>query len=129
MKTASGAFALVILAVAWKPAVAVTPTASFSVTATVVAGCRVSTNATAIKIDAVQLTNSAPGVSVLCSNTAPYNIDVGRDDASRDDVGRTALTSTLISNSPTSFATARTSEGSSTAPDAHRDVIAVTITY
>jgi spore coat protein U-like protein len=118
MRTASGACVLVILVsgIVWKPAFAVTPVASFSVTATVVAGCRVSASAMALRTDKTMPANA---VSVICSNTAPYNVGFGT----------TALPDGVLSSSPAISSAGPSPDGRFATPEAPPHVITITIIY
>jgi spore coat protein U-like protein len=76
MKFASFAFGLLISIAASIPtlAFAATSTASFGVTATVEAGCKVTATASGIHSRAVA--NPSSAVSVTCTQITPYNVGV-----------------------------------------------------
>jgi spore coat protein U-like protein len=76
MRSAWRIFALGILASGLIPklAFAATASASFGVSATVQATCQATANATAFKTYTSAPTNKAPTVSVICSNSALYNV-------------------------------------------------------
>jgi spore coat protein U-like protein len=78
IKLASSALALCFLTLRLvaRPILAATPTASFSVTATVQAGCLVSATASAYWTYPAPLTNAVSAVSVTCTNATPYIIDL-----------------------------------------------------
>jgi spore coat protein U-like protein len=67
---------LLMSSLAPAPAVAATASASFAVTATVEAGCQVSANAMTFGTYAGVVASAASPVSVTCSNSAPYNVDL-----------------------------------------------------
>jgi spore coat protein U-like protein len=76
MKFASLLFALGFLAsaLASRPALAATQTASFSVTVTVASSCQISASATASGTYTATRANAATPVSVTCTNSTPYNV-------------------------------------------------------
>jgi spore coat protein U-like protein len=76
MKSPLSAFALGFLAfgLAPRPAVAATATASFSVTATVLASCAVSAAPMRFGTYTVAAVGAKSSVSVTCTNPTPYNV-------------------------------------------------------
>jgi len=76
MKYITLAFALSFLAsaLASRPSLAATRTASLSVTVTVVSSCQVSVPSTASGTYTVTRANAATSVSVACTNPTPYNV-------------------------------------------------------
>lgn len=78
MRSALPIFALAILVsgVMLRPALAATASGSFGVSATVQATCRASAKTTAFKTYASAAANTASPVSVTCSNSAPYSVNL-----------------------------------------------------
>ena len=76
MKFGSFAFGLLISIPALIPTLtfAATSTASFGVTATVEAGCKVAATASGIRTPAVA--NQSSAVSVICTQITPYNVGI-----------------------------------------------------
>ena|ERR1039458_5746567 len=76
MKYITLAFALGFLAsaLASRPSLAATRTASLSVTATVVSSCQVSVPAAAPRTYTVTRANAATPVSIACTNPTPYHV-------------------------------------------------------
>lgn len=81
MKFASLIFALCFLAsaLASRPALAATATASFSVTATVLASCQVSAPASAYGANTAARVNAASPASVTCTSPTPYNVSLSAE--------------------------------------------------
>ena len=76
MKSAFSTFALGLLALCLKsgPALAATPTTSFSVSAMVQATCLVSATAMTFGTLTGTVVNAQSAVSVMCTNAAPFNV-------------------------------------------------------
>ena len=81
MKYVTWAFALGFLAsaLASRPALAATATASFSVTATVVSNCQISVPATASVSYTTMRANAASLASVNCTSPTPYNVSLSTE--------------------------------------------------
>ena len=137
MKYFTLAFALGFLAsaLASRPVLAATQTASFSVTATIVSSCQISAPATASRSYTAARANAAFPVSVNCTMPTPYNVSYRTDPApnvtvttrKRTDTGTEPGTST---GSPQQDAASGQPAGAQhDTPGTNADLVTVTITY
>jgi len=94
MKSALFVFALSFLALGPAPraAVAATASASFAVTATVQAGCRVSASSMGLGTYTGAAMNAAPAVAVNCTLPTPYNVGLSAEMASGATVATREMT-------------------------------------
>lgn len=95
------AFALGFLASSFvaKPTFAATSTASFGVTATVEVTCQISTPTTAFGTFLASRANAATAVSVNCTYTTPYNVDLSAKSGTATITGQTSGSTSALLNS------------------------------
>jgi len=137
MKYSTLVFALGLLAsaLASRPDIAATLTASFSVTATVNSSCQVSAPATASRSYTTARANPASSVSVNCTNPTPYNVSYSSGPAPSitTTMRKTAGSETVPGNgngSPQPGAAFGQPAGARhDVPGANADLVTITVTY
>jgi len=114
---------------------AATQTASFSVTATVVSSCQISTPATASRSYTAARVSPASPVSINCTMPTPYNVSYSTSPApsvtvtTRKTAGPETTSGTSNRFSPLDAISGQPAEAQHDTPGTNADLVTVTVTY